>query len=175
MDTALREAHEEVHLDPELVDVLTVMPPFPSGWNELIVVNPVVCLLRCSPGELKLVPNKEVECAFWVPLHIFSRGKVNQRVLWCGKWLSLGRYIYRDPKCGRDHFIWGLTGQICAASTAVALNTSPYHPHTVACIADVNEGRVVLQQLAVTSQQREEWVSLTSKTNSQSRIPPAKL
>ena len=175
VETALREAHEEVHLDPEKVEVLTEMPQFPSGWNELIVVNPVVCLLRCSPSELKLVPNKEVECAFWVPLHTFLRGKMDKRVLWRGKWLLAGGYIYRDPKGERGHFIWGLTGQICAALTAIALNTNPYYPHTAACIAGVNEGRVVLQQLAVTSQLREEWAPLNNTIKSQSQYLQSKL
>ena len=175
VNTALREAHEEVQLDQEQVEVLMVMPPFPSGWKDLILVSPVVGLLRCPPSELKLVPNREVDCVFWVPLHIFlsERTKMAKNIVWLGKQLESGGCSYRDPDSGRDHFIWGLTERMCVAASALALNSSPYFPYTACSAADVNGSKVTLRELALTSQQREEWAVMSTKTIS--RIPSAKL
>ena len=175
VNTALREAHEEVQLDQGQVEVVTVMPPFPSGLKELILVSPVVCLLRCPPSELELVPNREVDCVFWVPLHIFLRKRTEmaENIVWLGKQLQSGGCSYRDPDSGRDHFIWGLTEMICVAASVLALNSSPYFPYTASSAADVNGGKVTLRELALTSQQREEWAVMRTKT--MSRIPSAKL
>lgn len=175
VNTALREAHEEVQLDLGQVEVLTVMPPFPSGWQELILVSPVICLLRCSPSELKLVPNREVDCVFWVPLHIFLRERTELAMnpVWLGKKFQTGGCLYRDPNSGRDHFIWGLTERMCVAASSLALDSSSYFPSTGSSAADVNGGKVTLRQLALTSQQRKEWAVMRTKT--MSKIPSAKL
>ena len=172
VNTALREAHEEVHLDQEQVEVLTVMPPFPSVS---ILVSPVICLLLCSPSELELVPNREVECVFWVPLHIFLRERTElaKNSVWSGKQFQTGGFLYRDPNSGRDHFIWGLTERMCVAASSLALDSCPYFPYTASSVADVNEGKVTMRQLALTSQQRKEWAVMRTKTIS--KILSAKL
>ena len=76
--TALREAHEEIALAPEFVEVLGVMPPSPttSGFQ----VTPVVATLK--PGFELLADASEVAEVFEVPLaflmhpshHRLSRG-----------------------------------------------------------------------------------------------------
>ena len=64
VEAALREAQEEVGLEPALVDVLGFSPPFRTGTG--YVVQPVVGIV---PPDLPLVPNPdEVADIFEAPL-----------------------------------------------------------------------------------------------------------
>lgn len=103
--TALREAHEEIGLAPEFVDVLGTLPIYRTG--SAFIVTPVVALLRSgysftrNPGE--------VDDIFEVPL-TFLMNPANHRrhvVEWNGvrrEWLSMP---YQDGAAER--FIWGAT------------------------------------------------------------------
>ena len=62
--TALREAHEEIGLAPEFVDVLGQLPAYPTGTG--FIVTPVVALVR--PGFSIEIDPFEVAEAFEVPL-----------------------------------------------------------------------------------------------------------
>lgn len=103
--TALREAHEEVGLASDFVQVLGVLPAYTTG--SAFVVTPVVALVR--PG-FDITPNPgEVADVFEVPLQ-FLMNPANHRhhaVDWAGKrreWLSMP---YMDT--GKERFIWGAT------------------------------------------------------------------
>ena len=103
--TALREAQEEVGLDPEFVDVLGVMPHYVTGSS--FIVTPVVALIR--PG-FSLSPNPhEVADIFEVPLE-FLMNPANHHhhaYEWQGvkrEWLSMP---YQDDL--QQRFIWGAT------------------------------------------------------------------
>lgn len=103
--TALREAHEEVGLEPQYVDVLGTLPIYTTG--SAFIVTPVVALIH--PGFC-LVPNAdEVADVFEVPLD-FLMDPANHRhhvMDWAGeqrRWLSMS---YTDA--GTERFIWGAT------------------------------------------------------------------
>lgn len=103
--TALREAHEEVGLEPHFVQVLGTLPTYTTG--SAYVVTPVVGLVR---EGFDITPNPhEVADVFEVPL-AFLMDPVNHRrhaVEWEGQrreWLSMP---YMDE--GKERFIWGAT------------------------------------------------------------------
>ncbi|MCX8521901.1 MAG: CoA pyrophosphatase [Rhodoferax sp.] len=108
MDTALREAQEEVGLQPEWVDVIGCLPQYTTGTG--FIVTPVVALVE--PG-FQLQPNpEEVAEVFEVPLD-FLMNPANHRhhvVQWAGQqrsWLSMP---YQDGAVER--FIWGATASM---------------------------------------------------------------
>ena len=108
--TALREAHEEIGLEPAAVDVLGTLPVYTTGTRFL--VTPVVGLV---PPDLPLRPDPfEVAEVFEVPLaflmtpahhrwHAVEVGGVRREFL-SMPWESAG-----DPLSGRRYFIWGAT------------------------------------------------------------------
>jgi len=103
--TALREAQEEVGLDPALVEVLGNLPPYVTGTG--FVVTPVVGLV---PADARYQPNPyEVADLFEVPLafvldpanhqrHALDRPEGRR------EWLSMP---YQDGAVQR--YIWGAT------------------------------------------------------------------
>lgn len=103
--TALREAHEEVGLEPQFVEVIGQLPIYTTG--SAFIVTPVVALV--DPG-FTLKPNaEEVADVFEVPLE-YLMNPANHRhhvVDWGGeqrRWLSMP---YLDGNTER--FIWGAT------------------------------------------------------------------
>jgi 8-oxo-dGTP pyrophosphatase MutT (NUDIX family) len=105
---ALREAHEEVGLAAEFVDVLGQLPVYVTG--SAFHVTPVVALV--SPG-FSLHPNPfEVADVFEVPLSFLMNPAHHRhhQVHWQGiqrEWLSMP---YQDEN--QERFIWGATAGI---------------------------------------------------------------
>ena len=103
--TALREAQEEVGLDPAFVQVLGVMPHYVTG--SAFIITPVVALVQ--PG-FSLTPNAyEVADIFEVPLEFLMNPAHHRRHAfeWEGvrrEWFSMP---YQDQL--RQRFIWGAT------------------------------------------------------------------
>ncbi|MBP9896680.1 MAG: CoA pyrophosphatase [Giesbergeria sp.] len=103
---ALREAHEEVGLEPRCAEVLGELPVYVTGSS--FIISPVVALVA---PDCALRPNPyEVARVFEVPLafllnpahhrrHAFEFRGVRR------KWYSMP---YRDA-AGYEHFIWGAT------------------------------------------------------------------
>jgi 8-oxo-dGTP pyrophosphatase MutT (NUDIX family) len=104
IDTALREAREEVGIQDDKADVLGAMPELatPSGFR----ITPVIAVLSADI-ELHPDPREVAEC-FEVPLMLVLNPASYQahRLLWQGK----ARPIYALPFHGR--FIWGATALI---------------------------------------------------------------
>lgn len=102
---ALREAQEEVGLEPTLVEVLGQLPVYVTG--SAFHVTPVVALV--APG-FSLLPNPhEVADVFEVPLEFLMNpaNHRHHRVDWQGVWREWLSMPYQD---GRDErFIWGAT------------------------------------------------------------------
>ena len=103
--TALREAQEEIGLQPADVEVIGTLPIYTTG--SAAIVTPVVALVQ--PG-IVLRPNSfEVADVFEVPLE-FLMNPANHRhhaVEWAGAtrhWMSMP---YQDGD--RERFIWGAT------------------------------------------------------------------
>lgn len=106
---ALREAQEEVGLDPLYVQVLGVLPHYTTGSS--FIVTPVIALVQ--PG-FTLKPNPfEVADVFEVPLeflmnpahhqrHVFDQDGVRR------EWFSMP-YLERTKDHIVQRFIWGAT------------------------------------------------------------------
>ena len=113
VDTALREAHEEIGLEREHVEVLGSLPIYVTG--SAFIITPVVALVR--PGfELKPNPG-EVADIFEVPLAYLMNPANHRHHAYefdglTRQWLSMP---YLDPSVatGNDLFteryIWGAT------------------------------------------------------------------
>jgi 8-oxo-dGTP pyrophosphatase MutT (NUDIX family) len=89
--TALRESHEEIGLDPELVDIVGVGEPMRSRFG--LQVQPIVGIV---PPDVALVPNSaELECVFRVPLHfLMTRENLTlEELSWDGRLLDSPSYV----------------------------------------------------------------------------------
>jgi 8-oxo-dGTP pyrophosphatase MutT (NUDIX family) len=111
--TALREAHEEIGLLPEEVDVLGALPTYTTGTG--FIVTPVVGLVQ--PGfTLKIDPDEVAE-AFEVPFAYLMSPSNHQRHAvdipgMRREFLSMpwpGATAQGEP---REYFIWGATASM---------------------------------------------------------------
>lgn len=129
--TALREAEEEVGLEPARVEVLGVLDELPSITGYL--VTPVVGAVREPPAAFRPQADEVLE-PFEVPLARLLADGVRQELWWDPALLPadlpaslvaarLARGD-RDPATGKirgwafdagpDRFVWGLTGYVLA-------------------------------------------------------------
>jgi 8-oxo-dGTP pyrophosphatase MutT (NUDIX family) len=101
---ALREAHEEIALDPAKVEVLGRMDDYVTGTG--YVITPVLGLL--PPGLTYRASPHEVDEVFEFPFSVLldpeapQRQKQHVRGVWREYW------VWPHP----DHFIWGATAAI---------------------------------------------------------------
>jgi 8-oxo-dGTP pyrophosphatase MutT (NUDIX family) len=113
METALREAEEEIDLSPELVEVVGELEEMyipPSNFR----VSPFVGLL--PPGAEMILAPEEVEEIFTVSLTTLTANETFQKVLWHrdGRDYEVPVFAIEGPVPRK---IWGAT----AAMTAVLL------------------------------------------------------
>ncbi len=100
--TALREAHEEVGLEPSLVKVIGTLDQVISRFGFL--VTPVLGIV---PKDLELnSDSREIDAIFRVPLKFFLEGEPDQ----------IDQFgSFRGPRWYfQDFTIWGLTAMILA-------------------------------------------------------------
>lgn len=103
--TALREAHEEVGLQAQQVEVLGSLPVYETGSSYL--VTPVVALVQ---PQAQLIPNPdEVADVFEVPLRFVLDPANHQRHRL--EWQGIEREWFAMPydDAGRERYIWGAT------------------------------------------------------------------
>jgi len=101
---ALREAHEEVGLIPDHIEVVGTLDTYETGTN--FSITPVVAIVR--PGfDLTLDPH-EVESAFEVPLSFMMDHENHERQ--SGIYKNIRRYYYSIEYDGQ--VIWGVTASI---------------------------------------------------------------
>jgi 8-oxo-dGTP pyrophosphatase MutT (NUDIX family) len=107
---ALREAHEEVGLDPALVSVLGTMPVHETVTG--FMVTPVLAHVAAPFTPTPEVG--EVEEAFFTPFaHLMDEAAYSvQRRRWLGQW----RAYYTVP--WGPYFIWGATARMLRALAA---------------------------------------------------------
>ena len=100
-DTALRESHEEIGLDPKRVEVIGCLPEYltVSGYS----VTPVVGLVQ--PQAEYVLDTFEVADVFEVPLSFLLDPANHQVRLWESQ--QGGRRFYSMPY--ENRFIWGAT------------------------------------------------------------------
>ena len=103
-DTALREAHEEIGLDPAFVEPLGYLEPYRTGTG--FIVTPVVALINSG---YTVVPNDdEVASVFEVPL-AFLLDSANHRID-SRFWRGAERRFHAMPY--KQRYIWGATAGI---------------------------------------------------------------
>lgn len=104
IDAALREAHEEVGLDPAQVSVLGRLPSHETVTS--YVATPVVAMIR---GDWTPVPELgEVDEVFTVPFDYIA-DRANYRVEG-RRWQGRRRYYFTAPY--GPYYIWGATARM---------------------------------------------------------------
>jgi len=103
--TALREAKEEIGLDPSVVEISDALPPtatFVTGYR----IHPFVGLIP-DPVELNLEPNpSEVETVLTFSLDTLRDGYAMRRLI------RRGVPIHTPTYEVEGHLIWGATARI---------------------------------------------------------------
>ena len=105
--TALREAQEEIGLDPAGVEVLGTMPTYTTVTH--FTVTPVVAIVE-RPAAYRPDPH-EVESVFEVPLVDLMSPDRHQRhrYQWEGQSRDFLAMPWHDAEAGTERFIWGAT------------------------------------------------------------------
>eukprot|EP00127_Corallochytrium_limacisporum_P006950 Clim_evm4s239 gene=Clim_evmTU4s239 len=120
-ETALREAWEEIGLDPGTVEVWTKLHPMIS--KERLVVTPIVAQI---PSDFEPNINEdEVESAFETPLREFlnpNRHSVRQS-MWHGR--SVGIHFFEFHMPNDKYVVWGLTASVLMEAASVAFDYRP--------------------------------------------------
>ena len=105
MTTALREAQEEIALEPTRVELVGALPPT-STFVTNYRVHPFVGLVA-HPGELSLVPNPaEVETVLTYSLDLLREGYAMRRLV------RRGVPIHTPTYEVEGQLIWGATARI---------------------------------------------------------------
>ena len=104
--TALREAQEEIGLDPAHVEVLGVLSPVFTVVSNFLI-TPVVAFLPHGLGELRLQPS-EVQEMLLVPLHALNDPAILHTECWTRDNQTRIVYFYDYG----PYRIWGATGRI---------------------------------------------------------------
>jgi coenzyme A diphosphatase NUDT7 len=126
--TALREANEEVGLQPSLVQPLCRLVPMESVTG--LCVTPIVAYISKSiePSSLALSEH-EVEAAFCVPVSYFldeHNCASKQNVEWSGGIFCMRTYFFQSNE--RNFKIWGLTAHIAHQVAEIAMGTATVCP-----------------------------------------------
>ncbi|KAM9754365.1 peroxisomal coenzyme A diphosphatase NUDT7 isoform 2-T2 [Menidia menidia] len=122
VDTALREAEEEIGLPPEGVQVVCTL--FPIINKTGLLVTPVVGFIEESFCP---VPNPaEVSAVFTVPLDFFTSNKDHHLSHGAaGTTGPLHSFYFVDPGSGSLYHIWGLTAMLAILVASLALRKKP--------------------------------------------------
>nr|XP_043624157.1 nudix hydrolase 15, mitochondrial-like [Erigeron canadensis] len=121
--TALREAEEEIGLDPALVDVVTVLQPFWAKGN--ITVVPVIGVLWNKEAFIPVPNVDEVESIFYAPLEMFLKDENRRQE----------EVEIQGDKCLSHHFnyetnnnvyvIWGVTAAMLMVAASIIYQRPP--------------------------------------------------
>jgi len=167
--TALREAQEEIGLDPSLVSVVGVCPPHVAGIKIATMVSPVVCVLNTPPETLQLkLCEREVEDVYWMPVEKFLSYEnleyVKLNFIRGGVPINYNSpgFHHKDYVTGKDHFVWGLTARICTTLSAIILNRAPEYPYSEnSCVSSIwkdgSKLRMKCHNIALTKEHLEQW------------------
>ena len=123
VDTALREAREEIGLPSHMVDVVTQLPAHPTRGGAF--VTPIVGFI--PPNFSSVRQCDEVEAVFRMPLSALldDRTHTRQTVDFRGGSFHMHSFQYADGDSGRTFRVWGFTAQICITVGSIALGRKP--------------------------------------------------
>ncbi len=111
--TALREAYEEIGLEPARVEVLGVLPPvFTIVSNYLI--TPIVAYVPQGLGTIQLQESEVTELIL-APLHALADPAITHTELWTRGGLTRTVHFYDYD----SYRIWGATGRILSMLLAL--------------------------------------------------------
>ncbi|KAJ7561130.1 hypothetical protein O6H91_03G015100 [Diphasiastrum complanatum] len=121
--TALREAKEEIGLDPSAAKVVTLLEPFLS--KHLLRVTPVVALI---PDKHKFTPClnlAEVDALFDAPLAMFLKDEHHrsEQREWLGHPYRVHFFDFNFK--GQQYLIWGLTAAILIRAACIIYQQIP--------------------------------------------------
>lgn len=123
--TALREAREEIGLDPSLVTIISVLQPFVNKKGMSVV--PVIGFLHDKNAFNQLPNPAEVEDIFDVPLEMFLKDKnrrAEEREHGEERYL-LHYFDYYVEDKERNFVIWALTAGILIRVASIVYQRSP--------------------------------------------------
>ncbi|XP_068578467.1 peroxisomal coenzyme A diphosphatase NUDT7 [Cebidichthys violaceus] len=122
VDTALREAEEEIGLPPADVQVVCRLVPIINKSG--LLVTPVVGFIDESFCPC---PNPaEVSAVFTVPLDFFTSDKDHYASHGAAGMMGLlHSFYFVDPDSGSQYHIWGLTAIFAILVAALALRRTP--------------------------------------------------
>ncbi|KAL0407408.1 UNVERIFIED_CONTAM: Nudix hydrolase 15, mitochondrial [Sesamum latifolium] len=123
VDTALREAQEEIGLDPSIVEVVSVLDPFHTKRN--ITVVPVIGIIW-DKRAFDPVPNAaEVDSIFDAPLEMFLKdeNRRQEEREWMGCKYLLHFFDHQDKN--KSYVIWALTAGILIKAASVVYQQPP--------------------------------------------------
>ncbi|CAL5345105.1 unnamed protein product [Camellia sinensis] len=124
VETALREAKEEIGLDPSLVIVVTVLHPLVTKVG--ITVVPVVGILPDKRAFNPTLNTAEVESIFDAPLAMFLKDQ-NRRAEereWMGDKYLL-HFFDHETENGVNYVIWALTAGILIRTASIVYQQPP--------------------------------------------------
>lgn len=121
IDTALREAHEEIGLPPNRVEVICKL--FPIINKTGLLITPVVAFIEDS---FQAHPNpEEVSEVFTVPLEFFTKEADHSCYPVPSIFGPTHCFIFTDPSTGNIHQIWGLTAALAIIIAVFAMEKKP--------------------------------------------------
>jgi 8-oxo-dGTP pyrophosphatase MutT (NUDIX family) len=107
--TALREAQEEIGLDPARVELLGIMPPVFTVVSNFLI-TPVIAFLPYGPGELLLQPG-EVDELLILPLQGLADPAIYHTEEWTRGGMTRTVYFFDYG----SYRIWGATARMLNA------------------------------------------------------------
>lgn len=107
VETAMREAEEEVGLKREMIEVVGAMPALQTVTD--FIVTPVLALLRCQTKEVNFkTSTEEIDDLFWVSLSHLQHPDTYRQESVTYRGLQYPIHVYPAGK----HKIWGVTAEI---------------------------------------------------------------
>ncbi|KAI9197588.1 hypothetical protein LWI28_001191 [Acer negundo] len=123
VETALREAQEEIGLDPSLVHVVTILDPVFTKNG--ITVVPVIGILYDKKAFVPAPNALEVEAIFDAPLEMFLKDenrRAEEKELMGDKYLL---HFFDYEADGNKYLIWALTAGILITAASVVYQRPP--------------------------------------------------
>ncbi|KAL5576606.1 hypothetical protein UlMin_018305 [Ulmus minor] len=123
VDTALREAKEEIGLDPSLVNVVTVLEPFVNKMG--LLVAPVLGVLSDKEAFSPAPNAAEVDAVFDAPLEMFLKdeNRREQEKEWMGDKYVLQFFDYEADN--KKFVIWAITAGILIKAASEVYQRPP--------------------------------------------------